>query len=104
MGANFTDYVDGRLHIWEPTAYFDDVLLSRWCEHSGCRPQDGFQIAVMRLTAPGREPTSTLPSPAADSGSVVVRFEYVEFPEQSGACSGPCTQRAGARSHELPAF
>ncbi len=34
MGANFTDYLrearrclrlDGRLHIWEPTSYFDDV-------------------------------------------------------------------------------
>ena len=34
MGANFTDYVreahrclrlDGQLHIWEPTSYFEEV-------------------------------------------------------------------------------
>ena len=42
MGANFTDYVregrrclrlDGRLHIWEPASYFEDV--NRFCAKLG---------------------------------------------------------------------
>ncbi len=42
MGANLTDYVreghrclrlDGRLHIWEPASYFDDV--SKFCSQLG---------------------------------------------------------------------
>lgn len=31
------------------------AALSHWCEQTGCRLQDGIQIAVMRLTNPGRD-------------------------------------------------
>lgn len=52
MGANFTDYIreahrslrlDGWIHIWEPTSYFDDV--EEFCSHLG---RLGFEVTPPR--------------------------------------------------------
>jgi superfamily II DNA or RNA helicase len=76
MGANFTDYVreghrclrlDGRLHIWEPAGYFDDV--TKFCSKLG---RLGFDVmapetegAFVRIAAlrnaKKRDPTLVLP-------------------------------------------
>jgi superfamily II DNA or RNA helicase len=78
MGANFTDYIreahrclrlDGRLHIWEPESYFDDV--DEFC--SGLA-RLGFEVmdptkqgAFMRIRA---VKATTRPAPA----DVILRF------------------------------
>ena len=56
MGTNFTDYVrevhrclplDGRIHIWEPASYFDDV--DAFC---GALGQLGFEMVSPRHEGP----------------------------------------------------
>lgn len=48
----------GKFYVLDALFLDRDVgaSLARWCEQAGCRPQDGIQFAVMRLTNPGREP------------------------------------------------
>ena len=52
MGSNFTDYIreahrclrlDGWIHIWEPSAYFDDV--PKFCAQLG---KLGFEVTPPR--------------------------------------------------------